>query len=104
MGHPVDIVLDQIVDSLEMTISEEKLAAIRNLEFPKTLKRLEQLLGLTGSLRLNVKGYAMIIGPFQQRKTDLLRVARMDRKKLCTQGVRRKIGTAKWKYTHDLKA
>lgn len=94
-GYPAGLVLDQIVDSLEMTALEEKLAAIRNLEFPKTLTRLEQLLGSTGSLRLNVKEFAMIIDPNQQRKTDLLRVARIDGKKPSTQGMRERMGTAK---------
>lgn len=45
------MILGKIVDSLGMTTSEEKLEAIRKLEFPKTLETLEQMLGFTGSLR-----------------------------------------------------
>lgn len=61
VGYPVNTVLGKIVDSLGVTTTEEKFAAVRNLEFLQNLKALEHFLGFAGSLRHNVPRYAMII-------------------------------------------
>ncbi|KGQ08839.1 Transposon Ty3-I Gag-Pol polyprotein [Beauveria bassiana D1-5] len=69
-------VLGRMIDALDLHTTDEKLAAIRKLVFPTTLKQLESLLGFTGALRHNVPRYAMIAAPLQERKTRLQRAAR----------------------------
>jgi hypothetical protein len=56
-----------------MSCSEDRIAAILNLEFPTTLKELEKYLGLTGWLRIFVPYYAQISEALQCRKTALLK-------------------------------
>ena len=71
LGYPSITLLGQRVDSLGMSTSEEKLAAIRSLRFPTSLRDLETFLGLTGWLRSSVERYAQRAQPLQLRKTDL---------------------------------
>ena len=71
LGYPTVILLGQRVDSLGLTTSEEKLAAISGLSFPRTLRDLEVFLGLTGWLRSSIPRYAQLAQPLQQRKTLL---------------------------------
>ena len=73
LGYPTVILLGQRVDSLGLTTSEEKLAAISALAFPRTLRDLEVFLGLTGWLRSSIPRYAQLAQPLQQRKTLLAR-------------------------------
>ena len=73
LGYPTVILLGQRVDSLGLTTSEEKLAAISALEFPRNLRDLEVFLGLTGWLRSSIAKYAQLAQPLQQRKTLLTR-------------------------------
>ena len=71
LGYPSVILLGQRVDSLGLSTSEEKLAAISSLHFPRTLRELETFLGLTGWLRSSIPRYAQRANALQQRKTDL---------------------------------
>ena len=71
LGYPSVILLGQRVDSLGLSTSEEKLAAITSLRFPQSLRELETFLGLTGWLRSSIPRYAQRANPLQQRKTDL---------------------------------
>lgn len=71
LGYPSVILLGQRVDSLGLSTSEEKLAAITSLKFPRSLRELETFLGLTGWLRSSIPRYAQRAYPLQQRKTDL---------------------------------
>ena len=73
IGFPSIRLLGQHVDSLGLSTAAEKLEAIANLEFPKTLQQLETYLGLTGYLRQYVLFYAAVSSPLQDRKTLLLR-------------------------------
>src|SRR5438046_7725032 len=50
LEYPSIILLDQQVDDFDMIISKERIAAIQDLSFFKTLKNLEKYLGLTGWL------------------------------------------------------
>ena len=75
LGYPTVHLLGQKVDSLGLATTEQKLAAISKLKFPKTLRQLEHYLGLTGWLREYVERYAKISEPLQDRKTTLLRGA-----------------------------
>ena len=72
LGYPSVRLLGQHVDSLGLATADEKLQAISQLKFPKTLKELETYLGLTGWLRQYVPFYAAVAGPLQDRKTLLL--------------------------------
>ena len=73
IGFPSIRLLGQHVDSLGLSTAAEKLEAIANLEFPKTLQQLETYLSLTGYLRQYVLFYAAVSSPLQDRKTLLLR-------------------------------
>ncbi|TAQ83100.1 hypothetical protein B7494_g8576 [Chlorociboria aeruginascens] len=75
LGFPSAVVLGQKVTGLGLSTTEERLAAIRGLAFPKTLKDLETYLGMTGYLRQYIKDYAMISRPLENRKTLLLKLA-----------------------------
>ena len=48
LGYPSIILLGQRIDSLKLSTSEEKLATISALRFPRILRELETFLGLTG--------------------------------------------------------
>ena len=78
IGYPSIKLLGQRVDALGLSIAEEKLTAISQLEFPKTLKDLETYLGMTGYLRQYAPYYAQIAEPLQKRKTLLVRTLRKD--------------------------
>lgn len=71
LGYPSVTLLGQRVDSLGLSTSEEKLAAINSLQFPRSLRELETFLGLTGWLRSSIPRYAQRANPLQQRKTEL---------------------------------
>ena len=73
LGYPSMQLLGQHVNALGLATSEDKLEAIRNLEFPRTLAALERYLGMTGYLKQYVPYYSAIIKPLQERKTLLNR-------------------------------
>ena len=73
LGYPSVSLLGQKVDSLGLSTSEEKLAAIRLLKYPITLGDLEHYLGFTGYLRDRVHFYAQRAQPLQKLKTALLK-------------------------------
>ena len=73
LGYPTVALLGQKVDAFGLTITADKLAAIANLRFPRTLKDLEGYLGFTGWLRNYIAWYAQKSDPLQKRKTMLLR-------------------------------
>lgn len=64
------------MDALGITMAEEKLIAIRNLEFPCTLKQLDSYLKGTGYLCHFIPNYAQIAELLQARKTSLNRALR----------------------------
>src|SRR5205814_1254079 len=72
LGYPSVQLLGQHVDSLSLATAEEKLKAISQLQFPKTLKDLETYLGLTSWLCQYVPFYMAVAAPLQERKTLLL--------------------------------
>lgn len=63
LGYPSVTLLGQEVDSLGMTTSAEKIAAISSLRFPHSLRDLEGFLGLTGYLRSSIARYAQLAEP-----------------------------------------
>ena len=71
LGYPSVKLLGQCVNALGLATSEEKLVAIANLEFLKTLAKLETYLGLTDYLRQYIPQYSAIIKPLQERKLVL---------------------------------
>ena len=71
LGYPSVHLLGQRVNALGLATAEEKLWAIKNLEFPKTLAALDKYLGLTGYLKQYVPYYTSIAKPLQERKTFL---------------------------------
>ena len=75
LGFPSVALLGQKVDSLGLSTTEEKLAAINQLIFPQSLKDLKTYLGMTGWLRNYIAYYAQIVELLQARKTLMLRGA-----------------------------
>ena len=73
LGYPSVHLLGQYIDALGLVTAGDKLAAIRNLEFPRTLATLERYLRMTGYLKQYVPYYLAIIKPLQERKTMLNR-------------------------------
>lgn len=73
LAYPSVTLLGQRVDSLGMSTSAEKIAAITSLRFPYNLRDLEVFLGLTGWLRSSIPRYAQRAQPLQERKTTLAR-------------------------------
>ena len=73
LGYPSVHLLGQRVDTLGLATAKDKLAAIRNIEFPRTLAALKRYLRMTGYLKQYVPYYSAIIKPLQERKTMLNR-------------------------------
>ena len=75
LGYPSVHLLGQKVNSFGLSTADDKLKAISQLDFPRTLSQLETYLGMTGWLRNYVPHYAAITKPLQDRKTLLLATA-----------------------------
>jgi hypothetical protein len=73
VGYPSITMLGRRVNGYGCATTAQKLKAIRNISFPKTLKQLEIYLGLTGWLREYVAYYAQLADPLAKEKTRLLR-------------------------------
>lgn len=67
--------LSQHVNSLGLTTTEDKLAAIAAIEYPLTLRDLEHFLSLTDYLCSSIYCYAQIATPLQDLKTLFLKPA-----------------------------
>ena len=75
LGYPNINLLGRRVDSFGMATAEDKLKAISQIAYPRTLGDLEHYLGLTGYLRSSVHYYAQLASPLQALKTRLLKEA-----------------------------
>ena len=75
LAYPDVSLLGQKVNSFGLTTAEDKLKAISQLRYPRTLGDLEHYLGLTGYLRQYVHFYAQLAKPLQELKTLLLKEA-----------------------------
>ena len=73
IGYPSVRLLGRKVDAFGLSTSEDRVAAIRELAFPNTLDRLEAYLGLANYLRSNIRYFAQLSEPLQQRKTVLVK-------------------------------
>ena len=89
IGYLSATLLGQRVDAFRLSTAEEKIAALKDLAFPKTLGDLEVYLSLTGWLRQYVPYYCQIVEPLQHRKTALLRLSS------AAGGPKRKVYTSK---------
>ena len=63
LNYPSVKLLGQKVDALGLATSEEKLATIASLTFPRSLSQLEKYLGLIGYLRQYIPIYTAIVKP-----------------------------------------
>lgn len=68
MGYPLITLLGQNVDDLGPTINEDRIRALKRLQFPRTLSTLKRYLGLTGWLRNFIPYYAQSSAALQTRK------------------------------------
>jgi len=90
LAYPSVELLGHRVNGLGMTTTAQKVAAIRNITFPDSLKALEHFIGMTGFLRNYVPNYAKITEPLQQRKPTCSpsaekKAQRAKTKRLCRQ-------------------
>jgi hypothetical protein len=76
VSYPSVQLLGQRVDALGLATDTEKLMAISQLRFPRSLKQLEYYLGLTGYLRQYIPHYAQLAEALQKRKTHLYELLR----------------------------
>jgi len=65
IGFPSVTLLGQRVDGLGLSTADDKIAAIKALTFPATLKDLETYLGMTGWHRHFILNYAQLAEPLQ---------------------------------------
>lgn len=72
LGYPAVVLLGFLVDGLGMSITEDRLLALRKLECPTDLGALEKYIGMTGFLRKFVPWYQQKLAPLQLRKTTML--------------------------------
>ncbi|PPJ59008.1 hypothetical protein CBER1_11528 [Cercospora berteroae] len=75
VGFPSTKLLGQRVSGLGYTTHEEKVKAILDLPFPRTLKDLEFYVGITGWQRHYIPYFSQLVAPFEARKKHLLRLA-----------------------------
>lgn len=80
LGYPDVELLGFHVNGFGRTTTASRVAAFKQLEFPRQLKALEQYIGATGFLRHLIPYYAKLIEPLQTRKTALLAIGRKDGK------------------------
>ena len=65
--------LGHLVDQYGLATLEAKIAAIREMDYPETLAKLDYFLGLTGFYRQYVEHYAQKSKPLKQLKTKLVK-------------------------------
>ena len=73
LSYSFIMLLEQRVDSLDLSISIEKIATIIFLRFSQSLKNLKHFLDLIDWLRHCINRYAQLIEAFQVRKTTLIK-------------------------------
>jgi hypothetical protein len=61
------------MDELDITCVENRIAVLKNFQFPQTLKDLEKYLGMVEWLRQHIPWFAQRSEILQNRKTALLR-------------------------------
>jgi hypothetical protein len=72
IGYPAITLLGQRVDTLGLTTAAEKLKALRNINFPRSLHDLKRYLRLTGYLRRYIVYYTQLAEPIQVKKATRL--------------------------------
>ena len=55
--------LGQYINLFKLTIAEDKVAAIKTIEYPITLSNLKYFLGLSGYLGLSIHYYVQVAQP-----------------------------------------
>jgi len=75
LGYPSVTLLGHHVNSFGLSMTEECLAAMAKITFPKMLQELETYLRMTGFLCQYIPYYALVALPLQNRKTELLKRA-----------------------------
>lgn len=75
LGYPSVTMLGQKVDALGLASTDERMKAMRDLQFPHNAHLLETYIGATGFLRDKTPYYAQLAGPLQDLKTVLLKNA-----------------------------
>lgn len=78
VGYPNVELLGFRVDGFGLSNTADRIAAYKQLDFPRNLKALEQYIGSTGFLRHLIPYYAQLVEPLQKRKVALLAEGRKD--------------------------
>ncbi|KAL0938012.1 uncharacterized protein CTRU02_207743 [Colletotrichum truncatum] len=77
-GFPSVKLLGHIVDGQGIRRTDDRIAAFKNLRFPKNLSDLEKYLGMAGWLRKDIPWYDVIAAPLNERKTELAAILRKE--------------------------
>lgn len=80
VGYPNVELLGFRVDGFGLSNTADRIAAYKQLDFPKNLKALEQYIGSTGFLRHLIPYYAQLVEPLQKRKVTMLAEGRKEGK------------------------
>lgn len=72
-GYSSVILFGQKIDGFGFTITEERIAVIREMRFPETLEVLETYVEITNWLRKNVRYFIQISESLQTLKTELFK-------------------------------
>ncbi|KAH5621114.1 hypothetical protein HBI23_240920 [Parastagonospora nodorum] len=75
IGYPTIELLGQRVDAFGLSSTEERIAAMRNLAFPRTAADLETYIGAISFLRDKTPYLTQLARPLEELKTELLREA-----------------------------
>jgi hypothetical protein len=75
LGYPTIKLLGQKVDALGISTAEDKIEAIRELEFPKDGNSLERYIGMAGYLRMYVPYFAKLNEPLENLRKAIFKDA-----------------------------
>ena len=75
LGFLLTTLLGQRISGLSLAADKDRVKAIRDLQFLRTLKALETYLGMTNYLRTAIPYYAQLSAPLQAIKTALCKAA-----------------------------
>ena len=91
LGYPTVKLLGQRVDAFGISTAEDKIEAIRELEFPMDGNLLERYIGMAGYLRMYVPYFAKLNEPLESLRTAIFKEAPVKGAKRSSYGARAKI-------------
>jgi hypothetical protein len=75
IGYLSVTILGQKVNAFSIATTDERIAAIRHMEFPANASLLEIYIGAVGYIRDKIPYFAQLLAPLQDLKTELIKKA-----------------------------